>query len=236
MKATPSQEPGKTHAILYILWSSRRWIARRRAIHQAAGIPSPRCPELLCYVCDTYKWSHGTFEPPSYNDPTHIEVWLSSWSSYMQVRFQHEVSVRSGIWTHVSFWRPEVPLLRKESSLESGALDRSAILTPCRTAWLPWLCKIRLSWTETKQTNLSAEGSFLIEMRPHGWKNEGKRAGERVFGEWGRGWVKKIFERSPERMLCRFGFSIPLLWNIPRTFQYSSGCMKVAKKEMLTNN
>ena len=32
------------------------------------------------------------------------------------------------IWTHASIWQPEVPLSGKESTLESGALDRSAIL------------------------------------------------------------------------------------------------------------
>src|SRR4029434_4353645 len=37
--------------------------------------------------------------------------------------------VRSGIRTHASIRRPEIPQLRKVHQLESGALDRSAILT-----------------------------------------------------------------------------------------------------------
>jgi len=45
---------------------------------------------------------------------------------------------------------------------------------------------------------LSAEGSSLLEMRPQGSKYEGKGSGEQLFGEWRRGWVKKISERSPD--------------------------------------
>ena len=45
--------------------------------------------------------------------------------------------VRSGIRTYASIWRPErpLPLLNGKvyCHLESGALDRSAILTPLRT-------------------------------------------------------------------------------------------------------
>ena len=44
-----------------------------------------------------------------------------------------KVNVRSGIRTHASMWRPEHPTMSvhgKLESLESGALERLAILTP----------------------------------------------------------------------------------------------------------
>ena len=47
----------------------------------------------------------------------------------LRKHFQTKCNVRSGIWTHASIRRPETPWQSKDSILESGALDHSAILT-----------------------------------------------------------------------------------------------------------
>lgn len=77
------------------------------------------------------------------------------------MRFLHSVlwwmkpvtknTVRTQIWTHTSIWRPEVPLPRKESHLESGALDHSATLTTVgvRSPQSVWIWKLALMTAKT---------------------------------------------------------------------------------------
>ena len=98
-------------------------------IHQSVYSSSRPANKIHTWILDSrstkksevWLWGLGTFLfPAEFKEAKHISN--GGWKSFLKV-------VRSGIWTHASMWRPEVPLIRKESTLESGALDRSAILT-----------------------------------------------------------------------------------------------------------
>lgn len=80
-----------------------------KVIDRAAGIPSPRCPPLLCCVCVMYKWRNGTFSRVAITTPCTFRRYSilmennQNWVKLTLMEKRHYgsyTSLGSGCWGH----------------------------------------------------------------------------------------------------------------------------------------
>lgn len=58
----------------------------------------PQCPTLFCCICVAYKWGHGNFGQPCYNDPTDNVVVLN-WNEKLPKQSRVKLKWVQVTWT-----------------------------------------------------------------------------------------------------------------------------------------